>query len=111
MNNTVVFHKDSDLPKSNRQDRPVFSTASKCVWSVLTKPDVLAVDDFYVVGCVELSNSGKTVKLYLYENGKRYFIGQILCKNLQELLGRSVLKVDITKYRNASKVETSDTAA
>jgi hypothetical protein len=47
------------------------------------------------------------VKIYVFENGKRRFIGQIACRSLRELMNNSSLKADIQKYRNASEAKTS----
>jgi hypothetical protein len=77
--------------------------------TTISKP-VSDITDFLVIGEMERSNSGKTVKIYVFENGLRCFVGQVTCSSLRELLDGSSLKVDISKYRNANKVKTSDTA-
>lgn len=68
----------------------------------------ISTAEFYVVGEAVRSSSGKTVKIYAFENGKRVFIGQIACKQLREILSNSCLKADIQKYRNASEVKKSE---
>jgi len=65
--------------------------------------------EFFVNGELERSSSGKTIKIYIYDYGKRRFIGQVTCNNLRNLLNGSQLKVDIQKYRNTNQGETSAT--
>jgi len=62
--------------------------------------------EFYVNGDLERSSSGKTIKIYLHEYGKRRFIGQVTCRNLRMLLDGSSLKTDLLKYRQVSTGET-----
>jgi hypothetical protein len=67
-----------------------------------------SIDLFHKTGEVERSNSGKTAKNYVFENGKRCFIGQVSCKCLREIADGVSLKVDVCKYRNASVGEHCD---
>ena len=55
--------------------------------------------NFIATGEIALSNSSKTVKIYVNKNGKRQLIGQAPCKQLRALLYNQSLKVDIHKYR------------
>jgi hypothetical protein len=68
----------------------------------------ISTAEFVVIGEIERSSSCKTLKIYVFEHGKRRFIGQVTCKNLRELLDNSCLKADITKYQNVSRGGTCD---
>jgi hypothetical protein len=56
--------------------------------------------EFITIGELELSSSGKTVKLYIYQKGKRCFIGQVQRKSLAELAEGNSVKAGIYKYQN-----------
>jgi hypothetical protein len=68
----------------------------------------ISTAEFLVIGEATRSSSGKTVKIYVSENGKRRFVGQITCMQLRKVLDGSSLKADITVYRNASRGAESD---
>ncbi|MCL1977404.1 MAG: hypothetical protein FWG55_04785 [Candidatus Bathyarchaeota archaeon] len=84
------------------------SSLNKLSFTVSPEPVSNVVSDFVVVGELTRSNSGKTVKIYVFENGRRYFVGQVTYGSLRGLLDGSSLKVDINKYQNTSKGETRD---
>ncbi|MCL2287946.1 MAG: hypothetical protein FWC33_02020 [Candidatus Bathyarchaeota archaeon] len=47
-------------------------------------------------------SSGKTAKMYFFENGKQRFIGQVTYSGLRELIEGQNWKVGICKYQKAS---------
>jgi hypothetical protein len=64
---------------------------------------VIMTADFIPVGELECSNSGKTVKVYLFVNGKRCFIGQVTCESLIELINRHSLTTGLFKYQTGEE--------
>jgi hypothetical protein len=69
-------------------------------------------DHFIVVGKLERLNSGKTVKIFTFNNnGRRCLIGQVPLQSLRELLNGYCLKADLSKYQNTNSGETSNAIA
>jgi len=89
------------------------SNAVKCFPNPVAIPPVNDTSDFTPTGYIEIANSGKTVKIFVYnnnDNGKRCFVGQVPCRQLRVLLDNQSLKVDICKYRKTNKGEVCDRA-
>jgi hypothetical protein len=61
---------------------------------------------FSTVGELVLSSSGKTVKIYHFQAGKRVLIGQTNRQTLHELTEKRCLTAHISKYENVSSGET-----
>ncbi|MCL2868765.1 MAG: hypothetical protein FWF27_04920 [Candidatus Bathyarchaeota archaeon] len=61
--------------------------------------------DFTPTGYIEITNSGKTAKSYVYENGKHCFIRQAPHRNLRALLNSQSLKDEKCKYQKTNKGE------
>ena len=57
---------------------------------------------FSVVGELVLSSSGKTVKIYQFQHGKRVLIGQANKQALRDLVEKRCLTAHISKYENVS---------
>jgi hypothetical protein len=57
---------------------------------------------FSIVGELVLSSSGKTVKIYHFQAGKRVLIGQVNRQTLHDLTEKRCLTAHISKYENVS---------
>jgi len=57
---------------------------------------------FSIVGELVLSSSGKTVKIYHFQAGKRVLIGQVNRQTLHDLTEERCLTAHISKYENVS---------
>jgi len=57
---------------------------------------------FSIVGELVLSGSGKTVKIYHFQVGKRVLIGQVNRQVLHDLTEKRCLTAHISKYENVS---------
>jgi hypothetical protein len=63
---------------------------------------------FSTVGELVLSSSGKTIKIYYFQMGKRVLIGQVNRQILHDLTEKRCLTAHISKYENVSSGDIDD---
>ena len=67
--------------------------------------------NFYVVGLIEPSNTGRSFKVYELAEGKKVFIGLISKKALTELLHEQIPVCDICKFSQNGLAEQESISA
>jgi len=82
----------------------VSSTVLRNFVDVASVKSISFFADFLIVAKVVRSNGVKAVKIYVFTNVKRCFIGRALCSNLGLFEGFN-LKINITQRQNSIEVK------